>query len=258
MNIFNRLVISPCCNPDLDLESALAAYSALGFTQFEAFSSWANSALSLDVPAEEYKKLFEKYGMRVTSFHLSPITDEADSFDMAIKYAEFANAMGAEVVLYKAASRELYIQNAKRFLDTTAHLSIIPVVQNHFGTAVSTLDDVKEVTEGIADTTANVTNVGRMKNLLEVGHFHTAGVLWNEGYNYLGANRIALVHIKDQLGGLSVPFGTGEIDLKGMFKTLEADGYTGKYVVEMEVEDKENTLKYLQQAVEYIKNEVGL
>ncbi len=119
-----------------------------------------------------------------------------------------------------------------------------PVLQNHYGTAISSLDDFERVLNGINDE--------RMKTLLEVGHFHSAGVPWRDGYNLL-EDSIALVHIKDQIGKQSVPFGTGEIDLPALWQHMESVGYTGDYVVEMEVSDTENTIKYLSQAVDFIQ-----
>ena len=50
-----------------------------------------------------------------------------------------------------------------------------------------------------------------------------------------------------------MPFGTGEIDLPGLFAHMDAAGYAGDYVVEMEVKDTENTLKYLADALAYMK-----
>ena len=50
-----------------------------------------------------------------------------------------------------------------------------------------------------------------------------------------------------------MPFGTGEIDLVGLFEHMRSVGYDGDYVVEMEVADKENTLRYLAGAVEYLR-----
>ena len=40
----DRWIASPCCNPEMTLPEALAAYSGLGFRKFEVFTSWANSA----------------------------------------------------------------------------------------------------------------------------------------------------------------------------------------------------------------------
>lgn len=92
----------------------------------------------------------------------------------------------------------------------------------------------------------------RMKTLLEAGHFHSVGVSWREGYDLL-RDTIALVHIKDQVGRQSVPFGTGEVDLPGLFRWMRSVGYTGDYVVEMEVADPENTLRYLADALAYLR-----
>ena len=61
------------------------------------------------------------------------------------------------------------------------------------------------------------------------------------------------MHIKDQVGPQSVPYGTGEIDLPALFETLEARGYTGDYVVEMEVADRAHTVAYLRDALAYIR-----
>jgi len=246
-DIFERFAISPCCHWAYDLETALKNYSALGFRYFEVFSSWACSAVDITRPVEEYRGLLETYGMKASAFQLPPIEeeDEGATLDRAVRGAEFAVGLGAPVVLYRAASREVYIRNAKAFLDGIAHLPVTPVLQNHHGTPISTLEDVMEVTEGIADP--------RMKHLLEVGHFHSSGVSWRQGYDYLGVERIAHVHIKDQIGKQSVPYGEGEVDLKGLFACLENAGYKGRYVVEMEVRDPQNTLHYLEKAIDYIR-----
>ncbi len=91
-----------------------------------------------------------------------------------------------------------------------------------------------------------------MKTCLEVGHFHSAGVIWRDGYDLLG-DSIRLVHIKDQVGPQSVPFGKGEVDLIGLFAHMKSVGYGGDYVVEMEVTDAENTIQYLADAIDYLK-----
>ena len=237
------LVASPCSNPEMDLDSVLAAYSQLGYRKFEVFTSWVQSRFDIDREPGYYLEKGRQYGMRFVSLHLPVIKGDDDrTLQRAIRGARFAQAIGARTVLYKADRRESYVRAARPFLDAIEGLALTPVVQNHFGTALTTLDDVREVLEGIADP--------RMKVLLEVGHFHSAQVSWKDACGYLGG-RVALVHIKDQLGRQSVPFGTGEIDLPGLFSHLRASGYTGDFVVEMEVTDKQNTLKYLADAREY-------
>lgn len=240
-----KLVASPCCNPEMGVEEVLAAYSALGFRKFEVFTSWAKSAFDIGADPAAYRALGERYGLRFTSFHLPPVGDDQDeSLARAVQAARFAAALGVEVVLFKATSRPNYIGAARPFLDAIADLGVTPVLQNHAGTAISSREDFREVLDGIGDP--------RMKALLEVGHFHKAGVSWRAGCDLLG-DRIALVHLKDMIGGQSVPFGTGEIDLPALFRHLRALGYDGDYVVEMEVSDREHTLRYLADALHYLQ-----
>lgn len=242
----DQIAVSPCSNPEMALDLALASYAGIGYQRFEVFTSWAKSAFDYKADPEFYISAGARHGMQFHSLHLPAIRpDQIDeTLADAVRAAEFAAAIGVDVVLYKAADRPTYIEAAGRFLDAIAGLDITPVIQNHFGTPLSSLDDVKEVMEGIGDA--------RMKSLLEVGHFHSAGVPWREAAGYLGGS-IALVHIKDQIGAQSVPFGKGEIDLPGLFAFLDDSGYNGCYVVEMEVEDRENTLKYLEDALRFME-----
>ncbi len=243
-SLTDKLVVSPCSNPEMPLDEALAAYSQIGFTRFEVFTSWAKSAFDVDRDPAGYVEHGRRYGMSFASMHLPPVGDDlADSLDAAVRAARFAEAIGAGVVLFKATSRPSYIRAAGRFLDATEGVRVTPVLQNHAGSPISSLDDFREVIGGIGDP--------RMKSLLEVGHFHAVGVGWREAADLLG-DSIALVHIKDQIAAQSVPFGTGEIDLPALFAHMRSVGYTGDYVVEMEVQDRQNTLRYLSDARRYI------
>lgn len=240
-----NLVVSPCSNPELGLDEALDAYSRLGYQKFEVFTGWVKSGFDIDCPPEFYRQKGRRYGMRFKSMHLPAIGNDIDgTLAKAVQGARFAEAIGADVVLYKATSRPNYIKAAKRFLDAIEEVGVTPVLQNHAGTAISTLGDFEEVLQGIDD--------GRMKALLEVGHFHSVGVSWKQGYDLL-REKIALIHIKDQVGRQSVPFGMGEIDLPGLFRHMDSVGYAGDYVIEMEVADKEHTLTYLAQAMKYME-----
>jgi len=67
------------------------------------------------------------------------------------------------------------------------------------------------------------------------------------------AGKINLVHTKDQIGSQSVPFGKGEIDNPGLLSLLHDVGYDGFAVVEIEVEDKENTPGHIKEARTYLK-----
>jgi sugar phosphate isomerase/epimerase len=243
MDILDRIVSSPACNPEMVRDDVLRAYSGIGYTQFEVFTAWAKSAFDYHKEAAHYREIGARYGMAFPSLHLPPVGEDGDISE-AVTAARFAEELGAEIVLFKATSRPAYIRSAGTFLDAVDDLNVTPVLQNHAGSPIESLADFREVIEGIGDD--------RMKTLLEVGHFHAVGVSWREGYDLL-TESVALVHIKDMLGRQSVPFGTGEIDLPELFKALDAAGYAGRYVVEMEVEDRENTLTYLAEALIYMK-----
>jgi len=242
-DILDKLVASPCCNPDLSLDNALAAYSKLGFRKFEAFTTWCKSAFDVDAAPAFYLQKGRQFGLRFTSLHL-PAVDEHGSIDRAVQGARFAEAIDCPIVLFGAPSRQLYIEAGRAFLDAIDDINVTPIIQNHFNAPISNLDDYREVLAGLADP--------RMKICLEVGHFHSAAVHWRDAADALG-DTIALVHIKDQLGPQSVPFGAGEIDLPGLFSHMKSRGYAGDYVVEMEVADPQNTLEYLSDAIAYLK-----
>ncbi len=50
----SSIAVSPCCNPDLPLAAALAAYAALGFRAFEVFTSWVASAFDISREPTHY------------------------------------------------------------------------------------------------------------------------------------------------------------------------------------------------------------
>ncbi|OGV40355.1 MAG: hypothetical protein A2X48_23645 [Lentisphaerae bacterium GWF2_49_21] len=246
-----QFVASPCSCPKTGLEQCLKDFSALGYRKFEVFTEWAESRVDIDKSAAEYLELGRKYGMSFTSMHLPAIADDLDAgVARAIKAAKFAKELGVKVVIYKAKTRELYIAGAKKFLDGIEGVGITPVLQNHKGTPITTIDDYRAIIKGINDS--------RMKTLHEVGMFHSVGVKWKEGYDFLKGS-IALVHIKDQIGDTRVPFGEGEVDFKGLFSQLNADGYAGEIVVEMEVcrDDYAKTIKLLGDARNFCEKIIG-
>ena len=237
--------VSPCSNPELTLVEALSAYGRLGYTKFEAFTSWCKSAVTPDEDADNYLGVADRYGLEFSSVHLPPFdADAGAAVARAVRTAQLGVDLGCRVALVKPTDRQRDIPACTALLDAIDDLPIIPVLQNHAGSAICTLDDYREVFDALDD--------GRMKCTLEVGQFHSVGTLWPEAYDQL-TGRFELVHIKDQVGKQSVPFGTGEIDLPGLLQRLSADGYAGDVVIEMEVEDRENTLRYLGEALEYVQ-----
>jgi sugar phosphate isomerase/epimerase len=197
------------------------------------------------------RSLAEGMGLKFTSFHLPTIRDDIEAgLADALTAAHYAAGLGAKVVLFKAATRKIFTQVTTQFLDALgeAQLDLVPVVQNHKGTAISTLDDYKEVFEGIS-------NDPRMKALLEVGQFQRAGLSWQEGWDYLGS-RVALIHVNEIRGEESVLFGTGKVDFEGLIRRIKTSGYQGDIVVELELPSRDTnpqeTIDGIRQAVEFL------
>lgn len=240
-----HLVASPCSAPKWTLDEVMAAHAELGFRKYEAFTGWVASALDVSGDPGGYVETARRYGMRYTSFHL-PAVDGEDfdaSLARAVEAARFARAVGAGIVLYKAKTRADYVRAAAAMLDACESLGLTAVIQNHKGSALSDVDDVREVLAGAGDE--------RLKALLEVGHFHQAGVTWDRACARL-RGRVALVHVKDIAAGEPVGFGAGEIDFAALTATLAADGYDGDYVVELEGACWEDPKRYLREAVELL------
>ena len=248
----DRLVSSPVYFPDWPLERVLSYCRQLGFSKFEGFTEWSASKLDWRGDPAASRQLAESMLLRFTSFHLPTIRQEVDEgLANALTAARFAAGLGASIVLFKAASLEIYAQSIPRFLDALdeANLGLTPVLQNHFGTPISTLDDYKRVLASVADDP-------RIKALLEVGHFQRAGVSWERGWDYLG-DRVALIHLNEIRAGRSVLFGTGEVDFVGLMRRLKTSGYPGDMVVELELSNRESnpeeTIDGVAQAVKFLE-----
>ena len=251
-SIRDRLVSSPVYFPHLPLEPALRACSDLGFTKFEGFTEWAASKMDWRGDPAKPRRLAESMGLRFSSFHLPTAKSGSDSElgDLMVA-ARFGAGLGAKVVLFKAASREIFASLGPRFLDalTAADLGVVPVLQNHRGGPIQSLDDFRAVLHSL-------NHDPRMKTLLEVGQFHRAGVEWRKGWEWMGS-RIALIHVNDILGGNSVLYGTGEVDLRGLMRQVRTSGYEGDIVVELELPSREvdsnETLQGVRLAVEHLE-----
>lgn len=168
----HQLVGSPCCLPKWSYEQLVPTYRDLGFSKFEAFSEWAQARLYWrEDPAIAGQKALDA-GIAITSFHL-PVIDVSDieaGLDNAIAAARYAQAVGAKVMLFKATTREVFGQIGIRFLDALdrEQITVTPVVQNHRGTAISTLEDYQEVFN-------RLDNDPRLKQSSKLGIFIVSG-----------------------------------------------------------------------------------
>jgi sugar phosphate isomerase/epimerase len=174
------------------------------------------------------------------------LTDDVEqSFENAVAAARFAAVLGAKIVLFKAQRRELFKASGRRFLDAIEGLGLTPVLQNHAGSAITTIEDYREAFDAFEGDP-------RIRAILEVGHFQRVGVHFQRGWDFLG-DRVALIHVNEIRAGKSVRYGTGEVDFKGLIQAIKTKGYQGDVVVELELENHrthpEETLDGLKSAI---------
>jgi sugar phosphate isomerase/epimerase len=227
-------------------EEVLGMYSKMGYPKFELYATGRGSSLDLTKGTDYYLQMAQKYGITYSSLHLAPVeADLGATLDQAVQCALFGEKLGVSIVVFNATERGHYAEALKRFIKATAGHQLIPMVQIHKGRSIQTLEEVLEILETVNDP--------HVKVLHEVGSYHEIGVHWKTVCDQF-KQRIALVHVKDMIGALNVPFGKGEIDLPALFKEMRSLGYEGDYVVEMATKDRENTTKYIADAFQYIKN----
>ena len=66
-----QIAVSPCSNPDMSLDDVLRAYSSLGYSRFEVFTSWTKSAFDYRADPEQYLRKGQRFSMKFTSLHLA-------------------------------------------------------------------------------------------------------------------------------------------------------------------------------------------
>jgi sugar phosphate isomerase/epimerase len=234
------------------LEPVLSACRGLGFCKFEGFTEWATSRLDWRGDPATPRQLAESMGLRFSSFHLPTARGDSDAElgDLMVA-SRYAVGLGANVVLFKAASRELYGRVGLRLLDAleSEGLGLTPVLQNYHRGPIDTPDDFREVL-------GRLHHDPRMKALLEVGQFQRTGVIWSQGWDLM-EGRIALIHINDIREGRSVLYGTGDVDFRGLLRRMKLSGYEGDIVVELELATRETapeeTTNGVRLAIEHLE-----
>lgn len=240
-NIADLFVASPMCFPRDDLETVLARFERLGFTRIEGFARGPASALDSSGDPQHYRALAAAHGLSFHSIHL-PVIDSSDpaSSRFALDAIDFASGLGAPIALYKAASIDDYVRHAGAALDRAERCGVTLVIQNHTGSVLATDDDIAAVLDGVQDD--------RLRVLLEVGHYEKAGIPWRKPFERF-RDRIGYCHIKDMRGTQSVVFGSGDVDLAGLFHEMGEVEYANGYVLEIEARDLGDDAARMEQAL---------
>lgn len=252
-----NLSFSTTACPKSELPEALEICKAAGFDKIELFRTWTESSpLHDNTSVPMVRDRLDAAGVTLTGLNIRNITGrKADSDERNLGYnmrqvtwdMHLAHALRLSTANTKGGQRtdealEDLIEGIntalERFEDFTLNLG------NHAGNRL----------EGLEDFNAVMPNVNeRAKILLDTGHLLTAGediLPFAETF----ANRIGLVHLRDQKGDTPVPFGEGDLPFKELITILKGAGYDGTLVIELEKVTWGESAEAAAKAREYIEN----
>lgn len=250
-----ELSCSTCCIPKYGLDEALSLFASAEYKYFETFTTWTGGQLDVHrVDKESVKRKLAQYGIKLSSLNIESFGAEEDSkfqerLERQKRNIQWAIELGCQKVNFKGGKRteedmQCLIRGIHELAEYCAKLPVELCLGNHHGNRIEDIEDLDRIFSEV-----DYPHVGV---LVDIGHYYSSQVDIPALITKY-ANRIKLVHTKDQVGRQSVAFGEGEIDNPGLIKLLHDLGYDSFVVVEIEVKDEENTPDYISKARVYLQ-----
>ncbi|MBT3605577.1 MAG: sugar phosphate isomerase/epimerase [Candidatus Latescibacteria bacterium] len=232
-----NLSFSTTACPKAELPEALEICAAAGFDKIELFRTWTESSpVHDDTSVPMVRDRLDTAGVTLTGLNIRNITGrKSDSDERNLGYnlrqvtwdMHLASALRLSSANTKGGQRtdealEDLIEGVNTALERMEDFTLN--LGNHAGNRLEGLDDFKAIMPNVND---------RAKILLDTGHLLTAGeaiLPFAEAF----ADRIGLVHLRDQKGETPVPFGEGDLPFDDLIKILTGAGYDGTLVIELE------------------------
>ncbi|MEE3258982.1 MAG: sugar phosphate isomerase/epimerase [Candidatus Latescibacterota bacterium] len=252
-----QLVFSPTLCPDLLLPDVLALAKAAGFSRLELFRAHTESTpVHDDWSVPMVRDAIKDAGLALAGFNIRNLTGrKADSDDHNLGYnlrqlewdIHLGRALGLNTMSTKGGARTDearadLIEGVNKLLENIPDITLN--LGNQPGNRLENLADYQAVMPELPD---------RARALLDTGHLLTT----NEPilpFAEAQADRIGLVHLRDQQGAKPVPFGQGDLPFADLFKILKDGGYDGLLVVELEEVDWDEPLPAAITAREYLED----
>ena len=232
-----QLTFSTTVCPDLLLPDALNVATEAGFDRIELFRTWSESSpVHADTSVRMVRERLDDAGVTLTGLNIRNITgrntakDERDlgynmrqvEWDIHLSRAlrlQCANLKGGDRT---DEAREDFIKGINHVLGRVSDFTLN--IGNHKGNLFENIEDYQGILPELPD---------RVKVLMDTGHLLSAGVdvrAFAEAF----AERIGLVHLRDQKGETPVPFGEGDLPFEDVIGILKGAGYDGELVIELE------------------------
>lgn len=255
-----QLVFSPTICPDLQLPAALELAKGAGFARIELFRAWTESSpVHAETSVPMVRERIAAAGFQLSALNIRNLTGrKADSDERNLPYnlrqlewdIHLGRALGVETVNSKGGARtdealEDLVAGVNSLLERLPQIQLN--LGNQLGNRLQSVDDYKAVMPELDE---------RARVLVDTGHLLTAGenvLAFAEAF----AERIGLVHLRDQQGEKPVPFGEGELPFFELLALLKDADYSGDLVIELEQVDWAQPRAALVAAREYVEGLLG-
>ena len=251
-----NLAFSPTLCPNYLLPETLKFSRNTGFSRIELFRTWTKSSpVHPDTSIRMVREYLQAAGVTLTGLNIRNLTGrKADSDERNLHYnlsqiewdIHLAKALGLNNVNLKGGDRtseaqEDLIIGVNRILEKFPNITLN--LGNHTGNRLQGLEDYLAIMPHLG-------NCARI--LLDTGHFLST----NENilrFAETFADRIGLVHLRDQRGEKPVPFGEGNLPFEDLFAILKGAGFNGILTIELEQVTWDNSQKAAQTARDFVE-----
>jgi sugar phosphate isomerase/epimerase len=251
-----NLTFSTTACPKALLPEATDFAVKAGFSRIELFRTWTESSpVHPDWSVPMVRDQIDNAGLTLTGLNIRNVTGrKADSDERNLQYnlrqvtwdIHLARALRLRTANTKGGARtddamEDLIEGVNTLLERVEDVTLN--LGNHHGNRLETLADFQAVLPNVGE---------RAKVLIDTGHLLTSGedvLAFAEGV----ADRVGLVHLRDQKGETPVAFGKGDLPIKELLDLLKGAGYDGELVIEMEKVDWADPVEATIQAREYVE-----
>lgn len=256
-------MIKLSCNsatlPGLSLEDAMERHTQLGLTRLELILFMHGPDVE-NASSRHLARLAEKAGQQIIAIYPKPIDPwSEDRFEASVAGVKRAVDLARDLCVRRIVFPPLLprdgfdygrlVEGCEQVLRHIGERDILICLENHHGWPMCRPEDYRKVFSAVSDP--------RLGMAFDTGHF-TASEVDMPAMIAEFLPRIHHVHLKDHIATQSVAFGRGKTDNLGVISALRKSGFEGYASIELEVEDKENLGRYLEEAAGYCRTRLGL
>lgn len=257
--------LSTVCLHELPWQEAFGQASAANYKYVELLMipNWVHVQPG-QVSAAELLEGARDSGLTIMGLHAGAIDGASDqALSESVNYIERvideAVKLGIDLVVFtgmptpqgpQADSRPVVlgriVQGLQSLMRRLSHDKVHVGLENHYRCQIETLEDYHTIFSQLGEAGPWIGAT------VDTGHFTSSGIDPAAVVEDLGRRTIH-VHIKDHIAAQSVALGHGTTDNKAVVAALRKIGYDSWLTVELEVQDRQNAIRYVQESFGYMQ-----